>query len=102
MLKVFAALVIATGLSLPAVLPAGAADAGAFNGTWTVELVTESGPCDGSQTYSVAVQQGQVRLVSAADAATRMSGRVGPDGTVGLTVSHGAASGSVLGRLQAR
>ena len=101
MLKVSAVLALATGLLLPALLPARAADPGSYNGTWTVELVTESGLCDGRSTFSVAVQEGQVRLISAA-AAARMSGKVGPDGTVGLNVSKGSASGSVLGRLQAQ
>jgi len=102
MLKVSAVLALATGLLLPALLPARAADTGSYNGTWTVELVTESGLCDGRSIFSVAVQEGQVRLISTADGAARMSGKVGPDGTVGLNVSKGSASGSVLGRLQAQ
>lgn len=102
MLKVPAVFALASGLSLASFLPVHAADAGAYDGTWTVELVTESGFCDGSHSYSVAVRAGQVRLLSASDETTRMSGRVGPDGTVGLNVSQGSASGSVLGRLQAR
>ena len=102
MLKVPSVLALASGLSLAALLSVRAADAGSYDGTWTVELVTESGFCDGSHSYSVAVRAGQVRLLSASDETTRMSGRVGPDGTVGLNVSQGSASGSVLGRLQAR
>lgn len=102
MLKLTAALALAPGLSLAALLPAGAADAGLYNGTWTVELVTERGVCDGRRTYSVAVQEGQVRLLSATDATTHMSGRVSSDGTVGLDVAQGSASGSVHGQLQAQ
>ncbi|AWN40070.1 hypothetical protein DK389_05345 [Methylobacterium durans] len=102
MLKVSAVLALASSLSLAAFLPARAADAASYNGTWRVELVTESGFCDGRHTYSVVVQEGQVRLLSASDEATRMSGRVGADGTVGLNVSQGSMNGSVLGRLQVR
>ena len=102
MLKAPAVLAFASCLSLTALLPVRADDAGSYNGTWTVELVTESGFCDGRHTYSVSVEEGQVRLLSAADGTTRMSGRVGADGAVCLTVSRGSTGGSVLGRLQAR
>ncbi|KAB1072138.1 hypothetical protein [Methylobacterium planeticum] len=103
MLKVVTVVALAAGLVAPA--PAGAAEAvpsRSFNGTWSVELVTESGLCDSRYNYAVSVQEGNVRLVSGSDAATRMSGRVGSDGTVGLSVSNGSASGAVSGRLQAR
>ncbi|GBU16604.1 MULTISPECIES: hypothetical protein [Methylobacterium] len=98
------ALVLALGAGLasgPAVEKAGAAEAGGFNGTWSVELVTDSGLCDSRYRYSVAVNEGSVQLVSASDGA-RMSGRVGSDGTVGLSVSNGTASGAVSGRLLAQ
>ena len=101
MSKLSAVLALA-GLPLATLSPAGAADAGSYNGTWTVELVTESGFCEGNRTYSVAVQEGQVRLLSSTDTTTRMSGRVGSDGAVGLDVSQGSASGSVRGHLQAQ
>ncbi|WP_336486429.1 hypothetical protein [Methylobacterium nigriterrae] len=102
MSKVVTVLALAAALVAPALSSAGAAEGGNFNGTWSVELVTESGVCDSRYSYAVAVREGQVRLVSGADGATRMSGRVGPDGTVGLSVSNGTASGAVSGRLQAR
>lgn len=95
-------LALGAGLSSPAMLPATARDGGNFNGAWAVELITESGVvCDSRYSYSVSVSEGQVRLVSAAANAT-MSGRVGPDGTVGLSVSNGTATGAVSGRLQAQ
>jgi hypothetical protein len=105
MLKVVTVVALAAGLVAPAIAPASAADAlpaRTFNGTWSVELVTESGLCDSRYNYAVSVQEGNVRLVSGADASTRMSGRVGADGTVGLSVSNGSANGAVSGRLQAR
>jgi hypothetical protein len=104
MLKVVTLVALATGFAGPALAPARAADAASrnFNGTWSVELVTESGLCDSRYNYAVSVQEGNVRLVSGADASTRMSGRVGADGTVGLSVSNGSANGAVSGRLQAR
>lgn len=100
MSKVAVVLVLGAGLVSPLVLPAAAAEGGNYNGTWSVELVTESGLCDSRYSYSVSVQEGQVRLAAASDRAS-MSGRVGPDGTVGLSVSNGTANGAVSGRLQA-
>ena len=102
MSKIAVVLALGAGLSSPAMIPAAARDGGNFNGTWSVELVTESGMvCDSRYTYGVSVQEGQVRLTSAAAGAT-LNGRVGPDGTVGLNVSNGTASGAVSGRLQAQ
>ena len=102
MTSTFTALSLAAGLALTGLLPAAHARAGDYTGTWRVELVTESGICDSRYSYAVSIQEGQVRLASAADAGTRMSGRVGADGTVGLTVSNGGTSGAASGRLQAQ
>ncbi len=101
MTPTFTLLARAAALALPLVT-AGAAAASDFNGTWRVELVTESGICDSRYSYAVSIQEGQVRLASAAEGGTRMSGRVGADGTVGVTVSNGGTSGAVSGRLQAQ
>jgi hypothetical protein len=74
------------------------AEAPDFNGTWTVQLVTETGVCSGSS-YTVAVQDGQVRLASAGGSAS-ITGQIGADGSVGLKVRQGPASGSASGRLR--
>ena len=74
------------------------AEAPDFNGTWTVQLVTETGVCSGSS-YTVAVQDGQVRLASAGGGAS-ITGQIGADGSVGLSVRQGPASGSASGRLR--
>lgn len=102
MSKLAMMLALGTGLSAPATLSAATREGGSFNGAWAVELVTESGMvCDSRYSYSVSVSEGHVRLVSADSNAT-MSGRVSPDGTVGLSVSNGTATGAVSGRLQAQ
>lgn len=95
--------VFALAAALTGQVPTGASAAdGGYSGTWSVELVTESGICDARYSYSVSVREGHVQLVSAGDSSARMSGRVGTDGTVGLTVSNGSASGAASGRLQAQ
>ena len=94
--------IVLAGLLSGAILPpAVAGEPGAFNGTWAVDLVTESGLCSARYSYSVAIREGQVQLASDAAAGTRMSGRVGADGTVGLNVVNGGTSGAAAGRLQA-
>ena len=93
------AVTVAAGLLIPASLPARA-EMGPHNGTWSVELVTESGLCSARYTYALAIREGQVRLISGS-AGARVSGHVGEDGSVGLTVSNGTASGTGTGRLRA-
>lgn len=68
------------------------------NGTWAVELVTESGLCSARYNYAVAIRDGEVRPVSASGGA-HVSGRVSPDGTVGITVAGAGGSGTGTGHL---
>lgn len=80
--------------------PAAASD---FDGTWSVQLVTESGLCDAQYVYTLSVQGGQVRPVTTASSnGTTVTGRVGADGGVGLNVATAAANGTASGRLQVR
>ncbi len=68
------------------------------NGTWSVELVTDSGLCNARYTYAVAIRDGEVRALSGG-AGTQVSGRVAPDGTVGISVANATATGTGTGRL---
>jgi hypothetical protein len=70
-----------------------------FNGLWTVQLVTESGPCSSSYRYALAVHNGQVRVASGGGAS--ISGHIAESGRVGLNIQHSAASGVASGRLRA-
>ncbi len=86
-----------------AALLASPAAAGGFDGTWSVQLVTEGGLCEAQYSYTLSVQDGQVRpITTAATNGTNVSGRVGSDGSVGLTVATAAANGTASGRLQLR
>jgi len=95
-------------ITVPTLFAAAALTAGTFaasaaagpdrhNGTWAVELVTESGVCSARYSYSVAIRDGEVRPSSATGA--RVSGRVSADGTVGITVAGAGGSGTGTGRL---
>ncbi len=98
MINLTAAAAMATGLFIMTGVPAEASPS-KQNGTWSVELVTESGPCSARYSYALAIREGTVQLVSG-DAGARVNGHVGADGIVGLTVSTGTASGTGTGRLQ--
>lgn len=95
----FLASALVAGLFVPGCLPT-AAEAADHDGRWAVDLVTESGPCSAHSSYAVAISGGRVRLVSGDDGA-RVSGQVGADGSVGLDVTRGSASGSGKGHLDA-
>lgn len=86
------------GVALLALGTPASAEAPNFNGAWTVQLVTETGVC-GSYSHTVSIQDGQVRLASAGGSAS-ITGRIGPDGSVGLNLQQGSASGSASGRLR--
>src|ERR687898_2792106 len=73
-----------------------------YDGTWSVQLVTESGSCDRSASYTIAVEDGRVRYVpSGNEARVSVSGQVGPGGTVAIGVHQGLGSADASGRLGA-
>ena len=71
-----------------------------FDGTWSVQLVTEAGICDSAYNYAVAIRNGQVRPASGISGAS-IAGRVSARGAVGLSIQQGAVSGAASGRLGA-
>ena len=98
MRKHFVALALGAGLVASGPLNVSAKPA-SFDGTWTVRLVTHSGSCDDSYSQTVAVENGQVR---AAGGGAAISGGVGQNGEVALTIRRAIAQGDVSGRLNAR
>jgi hypothetical protein len=92
---------VAFGLSLAAASPASAQSL--HDGTWSVRMVTDSGSCDASYSYSVAVTNGQVRPIRTADAAsTVVNGQIGPDGDVALDIRRSIAQASAQGRVKGK
>jgi len=77
--------------------PASAAAQAAFNGTWSVLIVTDKGPCDRAYRYPVRVTNGRVSYAGQAD--FDVAGQVRPNGAVRVTVSRGSQSASGSGRL---
>ncbi|WP_082173283.1 large exoprotein involved in heme utilization or adhesion [Methylobacterium platani] len=88
------------GAVAPALAAKGSAKAPTrFDGTWSVEVITESGSCDRAYRYGVIIQNGQARYAGGSD--FTVSGRVQPSGAVRATISRGDAAAQVVGRLAA-
>jgi len=68
-----------------------------FNGTWSVLIVTDKGPCDRAYRYPVRVANGRVSYAGQAD--FDVAGQVRPNGAVRVTVGRGGQRASGTGRL---
>jgi len=96
-------LAAAIGLGTILIGSAGAAPASRHDGTWSVRMVTDSGTCDSSDTYSIAVENGSVRYIPAPGSSPAVvSGRIGPDGTVDLDIRRSIAKADASGRLNGK
>jgi hypothetical protein len=91
-IRTLTALLGVSAAILAAPVPANA-QAG-FNGTWSVLIITNSGPCDRAYRYPLRVNNGRVTYAGQADFS--VSGSVRSNGAVNVTVSRGdqRASGS--------
>ena len=93
---------IATAIGLGFLLsgPAFAASGKPHDGTWKVQMVTDSGICSARYTYAIAIEDGAVRYLPApGDAPTTVSGHVGADGAVDIDIHRSVAKVDALGRL---
>jgi hypothetical protein len=70
-----------------------------FDGAWSVLIVTEKGTCDRAYRYPVRISNGSVGY--AGEASFNVSGSVGPNGAVTVTVSKGNQSARGSGQLSA-
>jgi hypothetical protein len=91
----------ALGLAVGVAITGTAALAGPkHDGTWSVQMVTDSGVCDRTYSYSIAIQDGSVRyLQGPGDSPTTVSGQVGPGGSVDLDIRRSVAKVDALGQL---
>jgi len=80
--------------------PVPAHSQAAFNGTWSVLIVTDKGPCDRAYRYPVRITNGRVTYAGQVD--FEASGRVEKNGAVQVTVSRGRQSAGGTGRLVGR
>ena len=89
----------ALALSLATIGASGspATSAPNYDGLWSVVIVTEQGTCDRAYRYPVRISRGNV--LNAGDSPVAISGRVGDNGALTVTVSHGNQRATGTGRL---
>jgi hypothetical protein len=90
----------ATALAASLVAPAAQAQTNKFDGTWSVEVVTEQGGCDRAYRYSVIVQNGRARYGGPEQ--FDVNGQVRSNGSVSASISRGQDRANVSGRLVGR
>jgi hypothetical protein len=69
----------------------------AFDGSWSVVIQTEKGTCDQAYRYPIKIADGTLK--NGGDAAFDISGKVNPDGSLTVRVSHGDKSANGAGHL---
>jgi hypothetical protein len=92
-----AALAILATTAIPAFTAPISASKASYNGTWSVLIVTEKGTCDRAYRYPVKIENGSVGY--AGTASFNVSGTVGDNGAVIVTVSRGSQSAKGTGRM---
>jgi hypothetical protein len=94
---------VALGLSMTVIGAAIAAPAAKHDGTWSVQMVTDSGICDASYNYSITIDNGNVRYIPApGDSPTTVSGQIAPNGAVDLDIRRSIAKVDANGRLSGK
>lgn len=99
-IRIFAAAALGAGMAVAGHAVAGPQQA-AYDGTWSVRLVTEAGTCDRQYDAVVRIADGRVTPMASGSAAS-VSGGVGGDGRVALDIRKSLARADAYGRLQAR
>jgi hypothetical protein len=100
-----ARLALAGLLALAAVPGASAAAkaksraAGAYDGLWSVLIITEKGTCDRGYRYAIRIKGGRVGHADPAGSSFRISGSVAGGGAARVSVARGDQSASGTGRL---
>lgn len=72
-----------------------------FDGTWQVRLVTDTGSCAPSYSYTLGITESRVRALGQAGALpVNLTGSVARDGSVQLAVQHSLAQANASGQLR--
>lgn len=81
-----------------AAAPASASSVGAYNGDWSVVIMTHKGDCDRAYRYPLRITNGLVSY--GGSAGFSVSGTVARDGAVTVKVSRDSQSAAGTGRLR--
>jgi len=92
------AILVVFASMVPLLAPAHPATAqAAFNGIWSVLIMTDRGACDRAYRYPVRIANGRVSYAGQAD--FNVNGRVARNGAVSVSVNRGEQRASGSGRL---
>jgi hypothetical protein len=72
---------------------------GAYDGLWSVLIITEKGTCDRGYRYAVRIKGGRVGHADPANSSFKISGSVGGGGAARVSVARGSQSAAGSGRL---
>ena len=81
----------------PAAKLSKAVDPRAFDGKWSIEVITERGDCDRAYRYGIRIENGEARYDGGSE--FDVSGRVTGAGAVRGSISRGDARADVVGNL---
>src|SRR3954468_9221232 len=93
----FTAFALLAASAMPAAPAPISAGKQSLDGTWSVLIVTQQGKCDRAYRYPVRISNGLVGY--AGEASFNVSGNVGANGAVTVTVSRGSQSAKGTGRM---
>ena len=91
------------GVLLAAALSSGIATPvkaqAAYDGLWSVLIITDKGTCDRGYRYAVRIKSGKVAHADPANSSFRIGGRVAGNGAISVSVSRGDQSANGTGRI---
>ncbi|MCJ2071622.1 hypothetical protein MKK75_22945 [Methylobacterium sp. J-030] len=96
MTRLIAALLILANAVPALALPRGVPAPDRYDGTWSVEIITDAGTCDRAYRYPVRIEHGVARFIGTA---FTIQGSVAGNGSVRGSISNGTATANVRGRL---
>jgi hypothetical protein len=93
------AILLVTGSTAPSDAARHYASTRAFDGTWSVSIVTYYGDCDRGYRYPLRIWDGRV-IKADSDPNYQVAGAVARNGAIGVTLSGGGQTASGTGRLR--
>jgi hypothetical protein len=92
-------LTLVTALALLKMGAAPAIAQAAYDGQWSVLVITDAGTCDRAYRYPVRISRGRVGHAHPENTTFNIRGRVGKGGVIHVTVSRGDKRADGIGRL---
>lgn len=92
-----AGFLLAAALSSGPATPAKAQ--AAYDGLWSVLIITDKGTCDRGYRYAVRIKSGRVAHADPANSSFNINGRVTGNGAIRVSVARGSQSANGNGRI---